>query len=104
MGSGLKPWTVAAGAVLLAGCVTLTPEQSCQTICDTMAQCQLTVDGSSLAAGPNCQADCLGKIDARGASCKTSAAYLADCFQTYTCQGDPLLCSDNASSFASDCR
>jgi len=92
-------------AVLLAGCgVSLTPEQSCQAICDEMAQCQFAIDGSSLAAGPSCQADCLGKIESRGSYCKSSAAALGDCFQTYTCDGDPVLCSDPSSSFAIDCQ
>jgi len=93
-----------AGGGAGAGCVTLTPEESCQAICEELAQCQFGVTGSSLAAGPTCQADCLGKIEARGSSCKSSAAYLADCFQTYTCEGDPVLCSDQASSFAVDCE
>src|SRR3954467_13497341 len=88
---------IAVVAALLAGCVSLTPEQSCQAVCDELAQCQFAVDGSSLAAGPSCQADCLAKIDARGSYCKSSAAYLADCFQTYTCDGDPVLCSDQSS-------
>jgi hypothetical protein len=95
---------VLAGLLAGVGCAGLTPEQSCQAICDEMAQCQVGVSGSSLNAGASCQADCLGKIDAFGAPCKSSAAYLADCFQTYTCDGDPVLCSDQASSFAIDCE
>lgn len=94
---------VLAGLLWGAGCAGLTPEESCRAICDEMTRCQTGVSGSSLAAGPGCQADCLGKIDASGSSCKESAAYLADCFQTYSCDGDPVLCSDQASSFAIDC-
>lgn len=95
---------VLAGLLWGAGCVSLTPEESCQAICDEMAQCQVGVSGSSLAAGASCQADCLGKIDTFGSYCKSSAAALADCFQTYSCDGDPVLCSDQASSFAIDCE
>jgi hypothetical protein len=98
---------IAVGTVVWlagVGCAGLTPAESCQAICDEMAQCQAAVQGSSLAAGPSCPADCLGKIDAFGSYCKSSAAYLADCFQTYSCDGDPVLCSDQASSFAIDCE
>jgi len=95
---------VLAGLLGGAGCVSLTPVQSCEAICDEMAQCQSSVSGSTLAAGASCQGDCLAKIDAHGSSCQSSAAYLADCFQTYTCDGDPVLCSDQASSFAIDCE
>jgi hypothetical protein len=91
-------------AALGLGCVSLTPEQSCEAICSEMAQCQLTISGSSLAAGANCTGDCLAKIEAQGAACKSAAAYLGDCFQTYTCDGDGVGCSDQAGSFGSDCR
>lgn len=95
---------VALAVLGMTGCVTLTPVQSCEAICDEMAQCQFAVSGSSLAAGASCQGDCLARIDAHGSGCKTSAAYLADCFQTYTCEGDPTLCSEQAASFAQDCE
>lgn len=100
----MRPGVAVLAMLAGAACAGLTPEESCQAICDEMAQCQAGVSGSSLAAGPSCQADCLGKIDAFGSYCKSSAAALADCFQTYSCDGDPVLCSDQASSFAIDCE
>ena len=104
MGTRKKPWTVAGLLVLgAAGCVSLTPEQSCQAICADLQQCQVSIGGSTLAAGASCQADCLGKIEARGPACKSAAAYLGDCFQTYTCDGIDVGCSDQAGSFAADC-
>ena len=94
-----------AAAVFLtsAGCVEMTPAEACAAICSEMAQCQVVISDSTLAPGPSCQADCEGRIQARGSGCKSSASYLADCFQTYTCSGIEFNCSDNASSFASDC-
>jgi hypothetical protein len=98
------PKVASAAAMLSAvGCVSLTPEQSCTAICDEMQECGVTIEGSSLAAGPSCHGDCLSLINVHGAGCKSTAAYLADCFQTYTCSGIEVSCSGNADSFSTDC-
>jgi hypothetical protein len=96
--------TAAAALLAAMGCVTLTPEESCTAICDEFSTCGIVVSGSSLTGGSTCEADCLGKISTYGGSCKTSAAYLADCFQTYSCTGNDFGCSTNAQSFSEDCH
>ena len=104
----IRAVTLSGAAWLLCmsmfGCVNLTPEESCTAICSEMQQCGLSISGSSLAAGSSCHTDCLNLIAAHGAGCKSSAAYLADCFQTYSCSGVEFSCSENASSFSTDCR
>src|SRR5919197_3241603 len=93
-------------ALVCAGslnCVQMTPTEACSAICSKMEQCQVTISGSSLAAGPSCATDCLGVLEAHGAACKSSAAYLGDCFNTYSCSGIDVGCSENANSFSSDC-
>jgi hypothetical protein len=102
-GIGVRAVLALLAASALA-CVQLTPAESCQAICNEMQSCGFSIQGSSLAADGSCQTDCEARIVAGGDSCKTSAAYLADCFNTYTCSGDDVSCSTNASSFASDCH
>ena len=94
---------VACLALLFAGCAELTPEESCRAICAEFQQCQIFVVGSTLRSGTSCEADCRGKIDARGAGCKRSASFLAECFQTYSCEGNDPACGTNAESFAQEC-
>jgi hypothetical protein len=94
----------AACGSLTLGCVNLTPAESCQAICSEMTQCQIAITGSSLTAGASCETSCLSKIETEGDSCKTSAAYLADCFKTYTCSGIEVSCSTYANEFANDCH
>ena len=95
--------TVALACVGAIGCVQMTPTESCGAICSEMQQCQMTIRGSPLVAGPSCSTDCVNLLEARGAPCTSSAAYLADCFQTYSCSGIDVGCSQNANSFSNDC-
>lgn len=85
------------------GCVTLTPEQSCEAICAELDTCGVAIEGSSLSSGSSCQADCMNRITTQGDACKGSAAYLADCFQTYTCDGIEVFCNPEAGAYADDC-
>jgi hypothetical protein len=84
------------------GCVSLTPAESCAAICDELQECDASIRGSSLAPGPSCRNNCEALLEAQGDVCQSSAAYLADCFQTYTCAGIDF-CGEKAGSFSSDC-
>jgi hypothetical protein len=99
------PKLIAVGLVCVGSlsCVQMTPAEACTAICSKMEQCQVTISGSSLTPGPSCATDCVSLLAARGASCKSSAAYLGDCFNTYSCSGIDVGCSENANSFSSDC-
>src|SRR2546423_1373750 len=97
----MRAMRLMVGASLLTmGCMSLTPEESCTAICGKMQSCGVSISGSTLTAGASCQSDCLSKITTRGAACKSSAAYLGDCFQTYTCSGIQVQCSTDAQSFS----
>jgi hypothetical protein len=94
------------GCALLAtgaGCAPMSAQDSCSAICDELSQCQVTISGSSVRAGASCETECVALIDAKGNACKSSASYLAECFQTYTCSGIDVSCSTNANEFANDC-
>jgi hypothetical protein len=100
-GLRLAALALAAGCV---SCVQLTPAESCTLICKELATCSISISGSSLMAGAQCEANCLALLEKNGAGCKGSAAYLADCFSTYSCTGNDVGCSGNARSFAQDCK
>ena len=103
MTQAMKLISVASIFLGTVGCAPMPPAESCAAICSELLDCNKAINGSTLQPGPSCQAECLSKLEARGSGCKSSASYLADCFKTYTCSGIEFNCSDNASSFASDC-
>lgn len=94
---------IALASLASSACVDMTPAESCAAICSEMAQCGFTIEGFPLSPGTACEGDCVGLLEARGSACRSSAGYLADCFQTYSCTGNETGCSSNAGSFLEDC-
>jgi hypothetical protein len=102
--AGVKLAVVLSVCLGAIGCVDMPPEQSCAAICSELQECQISIKGSSLRPGPSCESDCKSRIAAHGGGCRSGASYLADCFQTYTCDGDNVGCSQNAQTFVEDCE